>query len=85
MRSTFKDKVVFRRKGIEKELLNSREFNFFGQVLRERVRFNPGDDLIQFSMIKGYNKFNYYIFLDKNADLILETKGKLDNVYFLRN
>ncbi|GIW22515.1 MAG: hypothetical protein KatS3mg068_1522 [Candidatus Sericytochromatia bacterium] len=84
MRNSPKDLIEFERKFVIKNLYLPRVLNFYLQVSDKILKFNPDNDLIQFSLVQGYTKDNYYKFLDKNADFILETKGKMKYVYNLR-
>jgi len=84
MRNLIKDLILFERKGIIKELYLPREIDFYAQIVNGRVRYFQDQDLVQYGIILGWGKTSYYNFLDKNADFILETKGKMNNINSVR-
>lgn len=85
MRNYAKDIEYFERKGEIYEIYNSRELNFFNQIVNRFVEYNSMDDVEEIALRLGYNKNNIYLFFDKNADFFLESKGSFKNVYRLRD
>lgn len=84
MRSGYQEYFDFERRGRVYRIKGCREIKFFNQISNGTVNVNPGDSFLKIATRLNYNPYSLHSFLDKNADFILDYRGNIKNLRFLR-